>query len=167
VKPERAERYRREHEESMARLRRITGRPLADRRTRTRLAVAFLVAVAVAAVPPLASASVWADLVRLGGMLAAAGLWVALRRATRLITEAPDEALDELLVRLRSRCYHQAYRVLGAVVLLAAFPLLIGQVTEVLGQAIGISLLGLVMGLPVVVAAVTLPDVDEDVPAGA
>jgi hypothetical protein len=56
----------------------------------------------------------------LGAGLIGVGLvilaWWLLRLSTRLVADAPDEALDEFQVRQRDRTYLDAYRALGAVV---------------------------------------------------
>ena len=166
MKPERAARLRREHEESVERLRRTTTRPMAPRRTRTALAVAYPVVLTTTAAVPLLSGGTWAAGAQLIGVLLVGVLWVALRQATRLLTEAPEEALDELLVRLRTRCYQQAYQVLAALVAAAgALALLLsggGGIPPGWATAVGLALFGAAMGLPLVVGAVTLPDADAD-----
>ena len=43
------------------------------------------------------------------------GVWFLLRRAVRLVADAPDEALDERLVAIRNRIYLSAYRALATV----------------------------------------------------
>lgn len=167
MKPERARRLRRQHEESVERLRRTTTRPMAPRRTRTALAVVYLVVVIATATAPLLSSGTWAAGAQVIGVLLVSALWVALRQATRLLTEAPEEALDELLVRLRTRCYQQAYQVLAALVTAAgALALLFGGsgggIPPGWASAVGLALFGAAMGLPLLVGAVTLPDADED-----
>lgn len=167
MKPERARRLRREHEESVERLHRTTTRPLATRRTRTALAVAYLVVLTATSALPLLSGGSWAAGLQLVGMLLVGALWVALRQATRLLTEAPEEALDELLVRLRTRCYQQAYQVLGALVTATGTVALLlggneGGVPPGWANAAGLALIGAAIGLPLVVGAVTLPDAGED-----
>lgn len=167
MKPERARRLRRQHEESVERLRRTTTRPMAPRRTRTALAVAYLAVVTATAASPLLSGGIWASGAQLIGVLLVSALWVALRQATRLLTEAPEEALDELLVRLRTRCYQQAYQVLAALAAAAGALALIlsgsgGGIPPDWATAVGLALFGAAMGLPLVVGAVTLPDADDD-----
>jgi hypothetical protein len=44
------------------------------------------------------------------------GLWFLLRRAVRLVADAPDEALDERLIAIRNRVYLSAYRSLVTVI---------------------------------------------------
>jgi hypothetical protein len=51
-------------------------------------------------------------LVMVAGIFAA---WFLLRRAVRLVADAPDEALDERLVAIRNRIYLSAYRALATV----------------------------------------------------
>jgi hypothetical protein len=42
-------------------------------------------------------------------------VWFLLRRAVRLVADAPDDALDERLVAIRNRIYLSAYRALATV----------------------------------------------------
>jgi len=42
------------------------------------------------------------------------GVWFLLRRAVRLVADAPDEALDERLIAIRDRIHLSAYRSLGS-----------------------------------------------------
>jgi hypothetical protein len=51
-------------------------------------------------------------LVMIAGVFA---VWFLLRRAVRLVADAPDEALDERLVAIRNRIYLSAYRALATV----------------------------------------------------
>ena len=51
-------------------------------------------------------------LVMVAGIFA---VWFLLRRAVRLVADAPDEALDERLVAIRNRIYLSAYRALATV----------------------------------------------------
>ena len=44
------------------------------------------------------------------------GVWFLLRRAVRLVADAPDEALDERLIAIRNRTYLSAFRALANVV---------------------------------------------------
>ncbi|HXV92360.1 MAG TPA: hypothetical protein VD813_03605 [Pseudonocardia sp.] len=161
----RAERRRRQHAESMARLRELTARPLPPRRARIRLATAYLTAAGVMAALQTWD-QIWSSIAQLAVIAALAGLWVALRRATRLVTEAPDDALDELLVRLRNECFREAYGVLGTAAMLLAVVLIITASGDGLppatGAAIGYALAALALGLPLVVAAVRLPDVGDE-----
>lgn len=43
------------------------------------------------------------------------GVWFLLRRAVRLVADAPDDALDERLVAIRNRIYLSAFRALATV----------------------------------------------------
>lgn len=163
----RAQRHRREHATAMARLRVLTDRPLPPRRIRVRLAVAYLALVGtVATVPLVVTAPVWGPAVQLVALTAIGGVWVALRRATRLVTEAPDEALDELLVRLRDRYFREAYQALAAAVALAAAAMITVGDRDWFGPgiigALGLALVALATGLPLVVAAFRLPDIDDE-----
>lgn len=44
------------------------------------------------------------------------GVWFLLRRAVRLVADAPDDALDERLLAIRNRIYLSAFRALATVV---------------------------------------------------
>lgn len=50
--------------------------------------------------------------------------WFLLRQAVRLVADAPEEALDEMLLKLRDRSYLIAYRWLSVLVLLAGSALM-------------------------------------------
>lgn len=160
-------RRRRQHAESLDQLRTLTGRPLPPRRTRVRLAAAYLATAAVlAGLALVPGQSILVSLATLAALLALAALWVALRRATRLVTEAPDEALDELLIRLRDRCFREAYQAYGAVGVLTGVALTIipdvATLTSGVLEAVGRALLVLGLGIPLVVAAIRLPDVGDE-----
>jgi hypothetical protein len=165
VTSSRAERRRRTHTASMQRLRELTARPLPPRRTRIRLGVGYLAAAAALAALQMPD-SIGASLGQLAALLALAALWIALRRATRLVTEAPDDALDELLVRLRNECFREAYTLLGAAAMLVAVVLILvapgGGLPPAAGAAVGYALAALALGLPLVVAATRLPDVGDE-----
>lgn len=151
-------------------VRRRTRGPLAPRRTRGLLAFAYLAAVGVAAVSALFP-SPGGPIGSLVGLVAFLGLLFALRRGTRLTADAPSEALDELMTRLRDRCFVMAYQGLAAGVSLACVVLwLLPQAGEGLrpevAAALGWLLFGLALGLPVVVTALTLPDVTPETEVG-
>lgn len=57
--------------------------------------------------------------------------WFALRRAVRLVADAPDEALDERLITIRNQAYLTAYRALAAVIGIAASTLLLWSIVEI------------------------------------
>lgn len=52
-------------------------------------------------------------------------VWFLLRRAVRLVADAPDEALDERLIAIRNRVYLSAFRALATVLGLMGTALLI------------------------------------------
>lgn len=52
-------------------------------------------------------------------------VWFLLRRAVRLVADAPDEALDERLIPIRNRVYLSAFRALATVLALMGTALLI------------------------------------------
>ena len=166
MKQARADRHRRDHAIAMARLRELTERPLGPRRRRVQLAVAYVVAVVtMAAVMAFVPRPLPALLVQVVLLAAVMTLWFALRRSTRLVTEAPDEVLDELLVRLRDGFFRDAYRILGtATTLIGAALLVVGTsygVSVAAAGATGWTLIALAPGLPLVVAAFQLPDTDD------
>lgn len=168
MKQARADRYRREHAEQMARLRAIAGKPLPPRRTRIALAGAYLAVVAVMITLALVAEAVdWAGIALPVAVLPLVALWFALHRATRLLPSGPDEVLDELQVRLRDSYHRQAYVVLGVVGAVVAGVLVIGSSTEAgisaeVGTALGWGLFGMLYGLPLLVAAVRLPDLADE-----
>ncbi len=134
---------------------------MASRRRRTQLAYGYVVGVAVAAASPLVLSATAATVVQLGAFGWLLGLWFALRRATRLVADAPEQALDELLVRLRNRAYLLAYQLLAVVALLSAVVLFVGGaggIGEQLAAALAWALFGSALGLPLVVTAVGFPD---------
>jgi len=53
------------------------------------------------------------------------GVWFLLRRAVRLVADAPDDALDERLIAIRNRVYLSAFRALATVVPVMAAALLV------------------------------------------
>jgi hypothetical protein len=164
MKPARAERYRRAHAATIARLRVVAGRPPPPRRTRIGIAAAYVGTALLIPLPRALSSSGWAIGLQLVLIAALAGLYVGLRRVTRLITEAPDDALDDVLVGLRNDYFRDAYRVLGAIVILLAITLqlLAAQIdlAAVLAAGVYWPVFGLVVGMPLVVAAIRLPDLD-------
>lgn len=61
-------------------------------------------------------------LVMIAGVFA---VWFLLRRAVRLVADAPDDALDERLVAIRNRIYLSAFRALATVLSFMVMALLI------------------------------------------
>jgi hypothetical protein len=152
------------------RMRASVDRPLASRRARAWLASGYLVMAALTSLTPLLPGR-WSAGGLLAGLVVLALLWFALRRATRLWVDAPDDVLDELLVRLRNAVFVEAYRVLAAVTVVVGVglatlaPLLAdGSATGRPGvTAAGLWLLvALALGLPLVVAAYRLPPADDE-----
>jgi hypothetical protein len=142
---------------------RQTRGPMWPRSRRRVLALGYLVAVGLAAFGGLLSGS--GRLVSPIGVLAAVVAFVLLRKATRLVAEAPDTALDELLVRLRGECFVMSYQYLAASSALIGAVLLIGGthgLSAAKASTCGLLLLGLALGLPVVLTALTLPDVEPE-----
>ena len=152
-------------QEMVDRIRVRTLRPLATHRTRTVLAHAYLAAVALACASALVLRGLATVSIQLVAVVAAAGLWVALRRATRLVADAPEWALDELMVRLRNRAFVTAYQLLAAVAVLASCVLFLSGpsgVGEPVATALGWAVFGAAWGLPLVTTAVSLPDADPE-----
>ncbi len=57
--------------------------------------------------------------------------WFLLRRVVRLVTVAPDGALDERLIAIRNRTYLLAYRAMAGVFGLLAGALLVWSIVEI------------------------------------
>jgi hypothetical protein len=142
-------------------LRRRTSGPFAPRRSRLLLAYGYVLAVATASGSALALAGRTAAVVEVVALAAMVWLWVLLRRATRLVVDAPDQAVDELLVRLRDRVFVLAYQLLAIVAIGVAALLFVasgGGISEPVAIALAWAAFGSALGLPLVVAAVALPD---------
>lgn len=164
MKQARADRYRREHAANMARLQQAAGRPLAPRRTRIRLAVGYLAAIAVLVAVGITLGGPWSIVAWLAMLGVIVALWFGLRRATSLVTEAPDEVLDELQIRLRNAYYRDAYSSLSLAALTTVFVLPIvsrhPDVSDSIGNVLLLVVVALSSGLPMIVAAFRMPDVD-------
>ncbi len=135
--------------------------PAAPRGRRTVLAYAYLAVVAVAAGAALGLRGTATAAVQLAAFAAMAALWVALRRATRLLVDAPESELGERMVRLRDRVFVLAYQVLAVVSLGVAVVLFLASpdgVSEPVATALAWAGFGSALGLPLVLAAVSLPD---------
>jgi|NGEPerStandDraft_6_1074524.scaffolds.fasta_scaffold14302_3 hypothetical protein len=135
--------------------------PVWSRPRRRALALGYLFAVGLAALGGLLSGA--GKGISALGVLAAAITFVLLRKATRLVAEAPDPALDDLLVRLRGECFQMGYQYLASSGALIGTVLLIGGahgLSAGVASACGLLLLGLALGLPVVLTALTLPDAE-------
>jgi multisubunit Na+/H+ antiporter MnhB subunit len=70
----------------------------------------------------------FAPLVMVAGVFVA---WFLLRRAVRLVADAPDDALDERLIEIRNRTYLSAYRAIAGVLGLIATVLLFWSIVEI------------------------------------
>jgi hypothetical protein len=148
-------------EATLEALRRRTAAPYASRRRRLLLAYGYVLAVAAASGAALGLRGRPSVVVQLVALVAMVWLWFGLRRATRHVVAAPDQAVDELLVRLRDRVYVLAYQLLAVVAIGVAALLFVtsgGGISEPLAIALGWAALGSALGLPIVVAAVALPD---------
>jgi small-conductance mechanosensitive channel len=146
-------------------IRRQTLGPWAPRRRRVQFAYGYVLVVAVATAVPLLMSGVAEAVVQLVALVVMAGLWFALRRATRLVADAPEEALDELLVRLRNRAFLLAYQMLAVVVLVMVVVLFLAGssgIGESLASALAWAGFGSALGLPLVVTAVGFPDVGPE-----
>lgn len=140
-----------------------TQRPgtVAPRRRRTVLAYGYVVAVALAAGSALGLRGTSSAVVQFVALVAMAALWVALRRATRLIVDAPGTELSDRLLRLRNSLFVLAYQMLAVVTLGVAVVLFLasrGGLSEPAATALAWAGFGSALGLPLVIAAVSLPD---------
>ena len=147
-----------------------TARPgtVAARSRRTALAYAYVAAVALAAGGSLALSGTASAVVQLVAFVLLAALWFALRRATRLLVDLPESDLAQRLVRLRDKLFVLAYQMLAVVTLGIAVVLFLasrGGLSEPVATALAWAAFGSALGLPLVVAAVSLPDdLPEDLP---
>ena len=152
-------------EEAVARIQRQTRGPLASRRARSALAYGYIAAVALACSGALVARGLVSATLQLAAFVAMVALWFAMRRATRLVADAPEPALDELMVRLRNRAFVTAYQFLGVVCLAVAVVLFLSGpsgVSESLATALGWALFGAAFGLPLATTAIGIPDVDPE-----
>jgi len=134
---------------------------VASRGRRILLAYGYLAAVAVAAGAALGLSGTASAVVQLVAFVAMAALWFVLRRATRLLVDAPGSELGERLERLRDRMFVLAYQMLAVVALGVAVVLFLasrGGLAEPVATALAWAAFGSALGLPLVVAAVCLPD---------
>jgi hypothetical protein len=118
------------------------------------------VAVALAAGAAVGLHGTASTAVQLIAFLAMAALWFVLRRATRLLVDAPGSELGRL-ERLRDRVFVLAYQMLAVVALGVAVVLFLasrGGLSEPVATALAWAAFGSALGLPLVVAAVSLPD---------
>jgi hypothetical protein len=135
--------------------------PLAPRQRRVALAYGYVLGVAVAAGAALGLRGATSAVVQLAGFVVMAGTWFALRRATRLVIDATAADLADRLVRLRDRQFVLAYQLLAVVAVLVSAVLFVassGGISEPLATALAWAAFGSALGLPLVVAAVALPD---------
>jgi hypothetical protein len=135
--------------------------PIAPRPRRVALAYGYVLGVAVAAGSALGLRGAASAVVQLAGFVVMAGAWFALRRATRLVVDAPAADLADRLVRLRDRVFVLAYQLLAVVAVLVAAVLFLvssGGISEPVSTALAWAAFGSALGLPLVVAAVSLPD---------
>lgn len=133
----------------------------APRSRRTPVAYGYVAAVAVAAGAALGLRGTASAAVQLVAFVAMAATWVVLRRATRLLVDAPGSELGERLERLRDRQFVLAYQMLAVVALGVAVVLFLasrGGLAEPVATALAWAAFGSALGLPLVVAAVSLPD---------
>ncbi len=135
--------------------------PMAPRGRRTAYAYGYVAGVAVAAGGALGLRGAVSALVQLAGFVVMAVLWFVLRRATRLVVDAPEAQLADRYVRLRDKVFLLAYQMLAVVVLGVCVVLFLGSrggLPEPVATALAWAAFGSALGLPLVVAAVSLPD---------
>jgi hypothetical protein len=135
--------------------------PIMPRPRRVALAYGYVLGVAVAAGSALGLRGAATAVVQLAGFVLMAGTWFALRRATRLVVDAPAADLADRLVRLRDRVFVLAYQLLAVVAVLVSAVLFLvssGGISEPVATALAWAGFGSALGLPLVVAAVSLPD---------
>jgi hypothetical protein len=140
-----------------------TRRPgtVAPRSRRTLFAYGYVAAVAVAAGAALGLRGTGSAVVQLVAFVAMAALWFVLRGATRLLVDAPGTEAGQRLERLRDRLFVLAYQMLAVVALGVAAVLFLasrGGLSEPVATALAWAAFGSAFGLPLVVAAVSLPD---------
>ena len=131
------------------------------RSRRILVAYGYVAAVAVAAGAALGLRGTASTAVQLVAFVAMAASWVVLRRVSRLLLEAPGAEAGEQLERLRDRLFLLAYQMLAVVVLGVAVVLFLasrGGPPEPVAPALAWAAFGSALGLPLVVAAVSLPD---------
>jgi hypothetical protein len=135
--------------------------PVAPRRRRLVLAYGYVLGVAAAAGAALGLRGTATAVVQLAGFVVMAVAWFLLRRATRLVVDAPATQLAARLVRLRDRLFVLSYQLLAVVAVLVSAVLFLtsaGGVSEPVATALAWAAFGSALGLPLVVAAVSLPD---------
>jgi hypothetical protein len=135
--------------------------PVVPRPRRVALAYGYVLGVAVAAGSALGLRGTAAAVVQLAAFVLMIGTWFALRRATRLVVDAPAADLADRLVRLRDRVFVLAYQLLAVVAVLVSAMLFLfssGGISEPVATALAWAAFGSALGLPLVVAAVSLPD---------
>jgi hypothetical protein len=135
--------------------------PIAPRPRRVALAYGYVLGVAVAAGAALGLRGTAGAVLQLAGFVVMIGTWFGLRRATRLVVDAPSADLADRLVRLRDRLFVLSYQLLAVVAVLVSAVLFIassGGISEPVATAMAWAAFGSALGLPLVVAAVSLPD---------
>jgi hypothetical protein len=135
--------------------------PIPPRPRRVALAYGYVLGVAVAAGAAVGLRGTATAVLQLAGFVVMVGTWVGLRRATRLVVDAPAADLADRLVRLRDRLFVLAYQLLAVVAVLVSAVLFItssGGISEPVATALAWAAFGSALGLPLVVAAVSLPD---------
>jgi hypothetical protein len=132
-----------------------------SRPRRVALAYGYVLGVAVAAGSALGLSGTATAVLQLAGFVVMVGTWFGLRRATRLVVDAPAADLADRLVRLRDRLFVLAYQLLAVVAVLVSAVLFVtssGGISEPVATALAWAAFGSALGLPLVVAAVSLPD---------
>lgn len=142
----------------------------ASRGTRRWLATGYLVCVAADPAVALLVPGTAAKMVWFADLFVALALLGVMRSAIHDIADAPDDALDEMLTRIRNSYRSRAYRLLAACVTMGcavltiptapAFGIALG-LTNGIVQAVIWPLFLLSVGLPTLLACWSLPDVDQ------
>jgi hypothetical protein len=133
----------------------------APRSRRTLVAYGYVAAVAVAAGAALGLRGRASAAVQLVAFVVMAALWLVLRRATRLLVEGAGTDRGERFERLRDRVFVLAYQMLAVVALGVAVVLFLasrGGLAEPVATGLAWAAFGSALGLPLVLAAVSLPD---------
>jgi hypothetical protein len=142
----------------------------APRGTRRWLATGYLVCVAADPAAALLVPDTAAKMVWFVDLIVALVLLGVMRSAIRDVADAPDDALDEMLTRIRNSYRSRAYRLLAICVAMGCVVLTIPTapafgitltLTNGIVQAVIWPLFLLCVGLPTLLASWSLPDLDH------
>jgi hypothetical protein len=148
-------------EQADARLRAEARRPMASRRVRLTLVACYALVGGAGLAAPWILDSLWTEAAGGGGLFLLAVVTVALNQSTRNVATVRDEALDDLLLRLRDRFGRHAYLYLSAVAIPIGLLAYLPDVDHRWVVCGGWLLITLSAGLPTVFAALAFPDPDE------